>query len=148
MHASSKTAAKKPPIHISDADYDYIADLAIRLERPNPVLSGLLMEEINRAKVHSPKRLPKDVVSLGSAVEFVDDSSGARHNIKLVRPTEADVDAGRLSIMTQIGAGLIGMREGHAIDWPRPDGSPRTLRILQVVQPEEEQRDPRVSPRD
>ena len=135
MPASSRKAATTPPIHISEADYDLIADLAMKLERQNPVLSQLLLQEIERARVYTAGRLPKDVVSIGSEVEFTDGSDDARHHMQLVLPQEADVDAGRISVMTPIGAGLIGMREGNAIDWPRRDGRPRTLTIVRVMQP-------------
>jgi transcription elongation GreA/GreB family factor len=39
--------------------------------------------------------------------------------------------------MTLVGLGLIGLRAGQTIEWPRPDGSPRTLRIKSVEGPGE-----------
>ena len=125
----------KPRIHISDVDYDRIADMAIRIEHSNPDLAKLLFDEIDRARIYPAARLPTDVVALGSEVEFVDDTNGVRRTVRLVPPTEADFDAGRISVMTPVGAGLIGMREGHEISWPRPDGHPRTLKILKVRKP-------------
>ena len=58
-------------------------------------------------------------------------TSGSR---KLVLPVDADFEAGRLSVMTPVGAGLIGMTVGREISWPTPDGRPRVLRILEVKQ--------------
>jgi regulator of nucleoside diphosphate kinase len=54
--------------------------------------------------------------------------------VRLVLPAEADLDAGRISILTPVGAGLIGMRAGDEIDWPCPDGRPRILKIVDVRQ--------------
>jgi regulator of nucleoside diphosphate kinase len=41
----------------------------------------------------------------------------------------------RLSVLTPVGAGLIGMRCGDSIDWPNRLGAFRRLRIVRVVQP-------------
>jgi len=49
-------------------------------------------------------------------------------------PADADIERSSLSIASQVGAGLIGLRAGQAIDWPCPDGRPRTLRIVDVEQ--------------
>ena len=68
------------------------------------------MAEIERAVITPPARLPGDVVALGSEVEFEDESSGARRRVRLVLPADADIESGMISILTPIGAGLIGMR--------------------------------------
>ena len=39
-----------------------------------------------------------------------------------------------MSILTPVGAGLIGMSVGREICWPCPDGRERTLKILEVKQ--------------
>ena len=45
------------------------------------------------------------------------------------------MDRNRLSVMTLVGAGLIGMRKGVSIDWPDRSGEERRLRIVEVIQP-------------
>jgi len=108
--------------------------MALRNERIHPVASKLLLEEIDRATLYPVEKLPEDAVALGSEVEFMDNSNGVRRRVKLVFPEQADAEAGRISIMTPVGAGLIGMREGQEISWPRRDGSVRTLKVLDVRQ--------------
>jgi regulator of nucleoside diphosphate kinase len=130
----TKTAAKRPVIHISEADYDRIADMALRIEHSAPALSKLILDEIDRAHVHSNGRLPKNVVALNSEVEFLDTTTSTRRRVKLVMPTDADIAESRISIMTPVGAGLIGMSAGREINWPCPDGRPRVLKILEVKQ--------------
>ncbi|MBE8335739.1 GreA/GreB family elongation factor, partial [Leptospira borgpetersenii serovar Ballum] len=39
----------------------------------------------------------------------------------------ADIDAGRVSILSHVGAGLIGLTEGQSINWPDPTGAVRKL---------------------
>ena len=130
----STSGSRKPPIHISEADYDVIADLALQMEHRAPALAKQFLDEINRAKIHPAGKVPTDAVTIGSEVEFRDDSTGEKRRLKLVLPVDADFEAGRLSVMTPVGAGLIGMTVGREISWPTPDGRPRVLRILEVKQ--------------
>ena len=53
----------------------------------------------------------------------------------VVWPRDADMDQNRLSVMTLVGAGLIGMRKGASINWPDRSGEERRLRIVEVIQP-------------
>jgi len=42
-----------------------------------------------------------------------------------------------ISILTPIGAALLGLSVGDTIQWPRPDGQLSTVRVLDVLyQPE------------
>ena len=114
----------KPPIHISETDYALIASQAMRLEATAPQVAEMLLDEIDRAQVHSRDELPGDVATLGSVVTFVDESTGVRRCVQIVLPADADIERGSLSIVSQVGAGLIGLSAGQSIDWPCPDGRP------------------------
>ncbi len=130
--AAANLLAVKPALHLTDEDYDIIADLALSIERRFPELSKLLLDEINRAEIHDRDTLPPDVVMIGSEVEFLDVDTGATRQVELVLPGEADIEAGRVSILTSVGAALIGLRTGQSIDWPFPNGRSRVLQILNV----------------
>ncbi len=125
---------RRPPIHMIEAEADKLTNLALSVEARMPQVSELLMREVTRAKVHGAKAIPADVVTMGAEVEFIDEASGASRTVQLVYPPEADIAAGRISILTPIGAGLIGLREGQSILWPDRDGRERTLRIVRVAQ--------------
>lgn len=122
----------RPPLVISNGDYDLIANLALSIKGRLPTLARQLLDEIDRAEIVPALDLPPDVVALGSEVEFEDESGGARRTVQLVTPGEADIEQGRISILTSVGAGLIGMAAGAQISWPRPDGTERQLRIVHV----------------
>lgn len=126
----------RPPVHMIDTQADALSDLALRTEDRNPEVSALLLEEITRAKIHVAAKIPGDVVTMHARVEFVDESRGVPHVVELVWPGEADFAAGRLSVMTPTGAGLIGLREGGSIDWPDRGGRERRLTIVNVTQPD------------
>jgi regulator of nucleoside diphosphate kinase len=128
----AKRELYRPEIHIGESDYDLIAAFALRIERSDPELSRTIFDEIDRAQIHADKDLPAHVVAIGSEVEFVDERNGEVRRMTLVLPGEAEVEAGRISVMSPMGVGLIGLSEGQSIDWPYPDGRPRTLRIGSV----------------
>jgi regulator of nucleoside diphosphate kinase len=115
-----------------DTEADTLTDLALAQQERSPVVSELLIEEINRAKIHPANKIPADVVTMHAQVEFVDEANGASRTVELVYPADADIAAGRVSIMTPVGAGLIGMREGQSILWPDRDGQQRGLSIYMV----------------
>ena len=131
---TTRAAASRPPIHMIEAEADKLSDLALTVETRLPQVSELLIRETSRAKLYQPGKIPADVVTMGATAEFVDEGSGARRIVQLVYPPEADIAAGRISILTPVGAGLIGMREGQSILWPDRDGHERVLRIVRVEQ--------------
>ncbi|PQM27066.1 transcription elongation factor GreAB [Sphingopyxis lindanitolerans] len=126
---------RRPSIHMIDSEADALADLAVSVEKRMPQVSALLTDEISRATVHSAKDMPRDVVTMSSQVEFIDEANGEARTIQLVYPHEADIAAGRVSILTPVGAGLIGLRQGQSIRWPDRDGHERALSVVGVIQP-------------
>ena len=70
---------------------------------------------------------------MGSIVEFLDEAHGEVRKVQLVYPPEADIATGRVSVLTPIGAGLIGQSPGQSIVWPDGRGRERRLRILTVA---------------
>jgi regulator of nucleoside diphosphate kinase len=132
MNATKATT--RPPIHMIEEEADQLSDLALSMKERNPQVSELLLRETSRAKLHAAEDVPSDVVTMGSFVEFVDEGNGTSRTVQLVFPPEADISAGRISILTPVGAGLIGLREGQSILWPDRDGHIRRLTINKVMQ--------------
>jgi regulator of nucleoside diphosphate kinase len=125
-------APSRPPVHMIEAEADNLARLAASVEDRMPQVSELLLEEIARATIHSEASIPPDVVTMLATVQFADASSGRNYSYQLVYPKDADIAAGRISILTPVGAGLIGLREGQSILWPDRDGRERKLTIIKV----------------
>jgi regulator of nucleoside diphosphate kinase len=126
----------RPPIVLAEAEAEALYDLALAWQARHPNSATLLLDEIERAKTVPAARLPRDVVTMHSHVTFLDRSTGERHAVQLVYPGEADFAQHRVSVLTPIGAALIGMRPGNAIDWPNRQGEWRRLEIVEVAQPE------------
>jgi regulator of nucleoside diphosphate kinase len=125
----------KPPITLIDSEADALAELAHASLGRSSLAAGLLLQEIDRANTTASADMPADVVTMLSHVEFVDEASGETHSVQLVYPHDADMEQHRLSVLTPVGAGLIGMRCGASIAWPNRLGTYRRLRIVGVVQP-------------
>jgi regulator of nucleoside diphosphate kinase len=133
---SPARGVKRPPVHLIDSECDMLVDLALQIEGRNPAVAAMLLGEIERAETHAADALPQGTVTIGSEVDFLDENTHRVRKVTLVLPGEADIQAGRISVLTPIGAGLIGLREGQAIDWPDRDGTPHRLKILAVRRPE------------
>jgi len=52
--------------------------------------------------------------------------------VQLVFPVDADMEADRISVLTPIGAALIGLSEGQSIEWRTRSGEWKTLTVLKV----------------
>ena len=76
----------RPPIHLIDSEADAIAGLALQVEHRLPVVSAMLLTEIDRAEFHRAEELPEGVVSMGAEVDFLDEGSGQQRTVKLVLP--------------------------------------------------------------
>ncbi|MBX3560384.1 MAG: nucleoside diphosphate kinase regulator [Sphingomonas sp.] len=122
----------RPRIRLIDEQADIITQLALQAESRMPDVAALLLEEVDRAEIYGIDTLPAEVVTLGAEVEFLDEGSGQHRRVTIVLPAHADIEAGRVSILTPVGAGLIGLAVGQAIDWPDMAGRSRRLRILSV----------------
>lgn len=127
-----RAARRRPSILLSESDHGLLVGLAMSGARRNPDAARLLMEEADRAELVPAARLPGNVVALGSQVVFTDEANGATRSVQLVLPAEADIGQGRISILSLVGAGLIGLKVGQSIDWPMQDGRLRRLRVEAV----------------
>jgi regulator of nucleoside diphosphate kinase len=94
-----------------------------------------LADELDRADVVEPGRLPANVVTIESRVTFEEARSGTVREMVLVYPANANPSAGRISVLAPVGAAVLGLQTGDAIEWPLPDGRTATIRILAVAQP-------------
>jgi regulator of nucleoside diphosphate kinase len=95
-----------------------------------------LGEELNRGKVVAPGQTPKGVVTMHSKVRVRDLSDDETETYVLVYPDEADIDAGKLSVLAPLGTALLGTRVGDVVEFDAPAGT-RRLKIERVLyQPE------------
>ncbi len=130
-----KSGAAMPLIRMIDSEADALTELTLQNQRDSISFHELLLDEIDRAAICDRADIPPDVVTMGSNVTFIDEKSGAQRTVRLVYPADADIAAGRMSILTPVGAGLIGLSVGQSINWPDRGGIEHRLTIVAVEQP-------------
>lgn len=135
MDQHTHSPADRPAIHLTSSECDILSQLALSAEHKHPRSSAMLLAELDRAELCEPGELPDQTVAMNSRIDFVDEGTGTRRTVQLVYPHDADIAEGRVSILTPVGAGLIGMSAGCSIRWPDRDGHDRMLRIVSVTPP-------------
>jgi regulator of nucleoside diphosphate kinase len=91
-----------------------------------------LARETERAKVVADDGDLRGIVRMGSQVRYCDDETGDVRDVVLVYPHEADISLRRISVLTPVGAALIGLSVGQSIEFHTPGPRKRSLRILGV----------------
>ncbi len=134
MTQVQQTRRSLPPLIVSKDNYKRIIDLAIFAEDRAPEVASVLIAEMERARIVSPKALPSTAVQMGSTVDYRTDS-GEERRVTLVYPGEADISQGKVSILTPIGAALIGLTPSQSIAWIARDGRQHRLTVLKVEPP-------------
>ena len=120
---------RQPTIYVTAADYERLANLAsVNSTRGAQFLS----EELERAVIVGEAEVGRPFVRLNSRVEFTDLMSGRTRKVDVVAPDEADIDRNRLSVLTPVGAALIGLAAGESIGMRTEDGRTRVLVVVDV----------------
>jgi regulator of nucleoside diphosphate kinase len=127
-------------IWLTDQDYTRLKHLLAEHARRSRSMQDELetLEEIlDLARVVRPEMVPANVVTMNSRVLFRDARTGEEGTVTIAYPGEADPSGGRISVLSPVGAALLGETEGKEIELPLPHGQTRRIRILSVLyQPE------------
>lgn len=121
-----------PPIAITRRDSERLAQLAALAGRTFPVISEFLAREVDRAHVIEDFETLPGLVSMGSEVQFRDDITGQVRCAKLVYPEDVEAGGNTVSVLTPVGAALIGLSVSQSIEFQTPSGGWRSLTVLKV----------------
>ena len=91
-----------------------------------------LQKVLEHSRVINPDILPKDRVCLLSRVGFTNLSTNTRMEFEIVSPHEMDLEAGKISLKSPIGAALMGKKVGETVEARVPSGTLR-LRIDSIT---------------
>lgn len=122
-----------PPIVVSTLDRDRLESIVdtYRGERDDALVERLA-SELSRAEVVESGRLPPNVVRMHSRVRVRDLDSDQLRSFELVYPQEADVRAGRVSVIAPAGCAVLGLVAGQRIAWPLPGGRSWRIEVVSV----------------
>ena len=84
-----------------------------------------LQKVLEHSRVIDPDALPKDRVCLLSCVEFTNLSTNTRMKFQIVSPHEMNLEAGKISLKSPIGAALMGKKVGEITEAQVPAGTIR-----------------------
>ena len=91
-----------------------------------------LQKVLDHSRVIDPDALPRDRVCLLSTVEFTNLSTNTRMRFEIVSPHEMNLEAGKISLKSPIGAALMGKKVGEIAEAQVPSGTLR-LRIESIT---------------
>lgn len=129
MLSYPSTPPRSPAIYMTRSDYDQLSPRANALD--HTVVGQSLQAELERA-IMASDRSRRTFVKLGSTVAYEDVSTGAVRRLKLCLPEHASLDENRLSVLTPVGAAVIGASAGQVFTYLLANGRTRRLRVLEV----------------
>jgi regulator of nucleoside diphosphate kinase len=126
------SGSELPPIQVSRDEMHRLRTLANASMDLFPRVASFLARELDRASVPQEDSEPSRVVRMGSEVSYRDEKTGETHDVMLVYPHEADISHRKISVLTPVGAALIGLSVGQEIEYQTPGPVTRKLTVLAV----------------
>tara|TARA_R110002072_G_scaffold36201_4_gene106676 strand:+ start:1388 stop:1831 length:444 start_codon:yes stop_codon:yes gene_type:complete len=123
----------KPAITMTRSDHERLGRLADSLPESASNVAGPLLAELDRARIVADDKIAAKIVRMGSSLHFTSDL-GENKFVTLVFPGEADIEKNKISVLTPIGAALIGLQARQTIDWTSRDGRVHRLTVESVSQ--------------
>ena len=127
-------------IWLTAQDYNRLRLLVADLTRQSRSLQAgveTLEEILDFARVVNPNKVPENVVTMNSRGLFEDIRTAEQGTVTVVYPPDVDPTSGKISVLSPVGAALLGETEGSEVELPLPNGEVRRIRIRSVLyQPE------------
>lgn len=123
---------------LTEEDFSRLASLVTAVRNgPNPRLAQPLADRLAAVPVIYMGIPTHRFVAMNSTVSVTSPSGdGEIKHYRLVFPGEADIGQGRISVLSPLGAALLGRREGESFHYASPGGSHR-ISVLAVKNLEE-----------
>lgn len=96
-----------------------------------------LADDLPAVELVPSQEITPDIVTMNSEVALVLPGQGRRQRLTLCYPSDAEPGAGRISVLSPIGAALLGRHLGDTIHWQMPNGEERQAELVAILyQPE------------
>jgi regulator of nucleoside diphosphate kinase len=125
------TPQARPTIYVTEADFEILSNLADAAAGRAPG-GRVLAEEMARALIVEPGEAPRPFARIGSTIDYQDLSNGQTRKVRLSLPRDASIDDNRISVLSPVGAALVGMTAGETFQWTDPEGRARGVRVLAI----------------
>ncbi|MDY6922911.1 MAG: GreA/GreB family elongation factor [Pseudomonadota bacterium] len=131
MTKTKSRTVKKPRLLITTSDLERLESMVGN--SPTSAAAKLLGEELDRAVVVGDSFNGRPFCRIGSRITYEDQGSGQTREIELVLPAESDIDKRCVSVLSLVGAALLGLTTDAEFDWTDDKGRPHRLKVLDVV---------------
>jgi regulator of nucleoside diphosphate kinase len=127
----TQSIAERTLTHI---DYVRLTRLASLSERE---AAGAVQALLENSDLVASAAVPATVVTMHTQVLLQGDTGTAPHKVTLCYPDDAEPSQGFISVLSPLGASLLGLRVGDVAQWRTPLGGERRAHIVEVLfQPE------------
>ena len=128
------------PVHaervLTVLDHVRLAGLLRRGAQQAHAPSSTLVDLIDAADLVPSREVDPDVVTMYTQV-LVADADGTRRKLTLCYPSDAEPESGFVSVLSPVGAALLGQRVGGIARWTTPTGETRAAEVVAILfQPE------------
>lgn len=125
-----------PRVFITPGDHRQLKHVVRAAYNNHRRTAPFLDAEMRRAEIGEP--LPKHVVKPGSLVRYQLDWGPFSPVRELVYPNYFACEATQISLLSEIGVALLGLRRGDTMQVFLPGGGFQTLHVATVVDPDAE----------
>jgi len=130
---------KRRAVTVSEFDYHRLQELLLvakQFASPEPAFIRDLEDELQHANIVPPEQIPPYVVTMNTTVRLINTNTGKQAVYTLVFPNDADLEEGKLSILSDLGVAILGYSVGDTIDWEFPEGLKQFRIDMICFQPE------------
>lgn len=131
MSKAQPKSARKPRILITAQDLEVLETMVGRSATRNAAIN-LLEDELGRAVIVNEDFSARPFCRIGSRVTYEDMTSGQIRDIQIVMPGEADIDKQKVSVLSLVGASLLGLVADAEFSWTDDNGRPHKLKVINV----------------
>lgn len=108
-----------------------------RLQLKNGQLPTELNDNCESAYLVPSQEISADVITMYSQIEIVDLNSRRRQKLTLCYPRDAEPSLGFISVLSPVGASLLGLSVGSVAHWRTPNGDECAAEVAALLfQPE------------
>ncbi len=121
-------------IIVSEHDFHLILNLIDSSFTIDPLIKKShrqLYNHLKSAEVTTSELIPNTVIRINSVVD-IKTSFGRKMGLRIVEPDEGDMKRNKLSVLSPIGAAILGFSEGDKVEW-LCHGTIETLLIEKVI---------------
>jgi regulator of nucleoside diphosphate kinase len=143
MHAAHRTRiATTPRIKVTKEN---LGRLDALLGSDTPIRSWraaeFLVRKLMRARVVDEHAIPARVVTMRSQIKFREEDNRLQKVATLAYPGDSGLYDDAISVLTPVGAILLGLSEGQCMAYSGPDGTLKRITLTKILyQPEAVQR--------